>query len=118
MSTRSTLWAAVAAIVFAAITAAQPTDRTRAPTAAEAGLPAFNAYDANRDGRVSPSESASDAQLSGQFEGLDRDRSGDLDAAEFARFEGRAPARPAEPFDRPAPDDRLPPREPVPPPAR
>lgn len=115
MSRTSTLWAAVAAIAFAAVTAAQP-DRSRAPAAPGAGLPpTFGTYDMDRDGRITPPEASADPGLSGEFDALDRNRNGELDAAEFARFEGLPPSG-REPFERATPAEGLPPGETLPPP--
>lgn len=46
--------------------------------------------DKNSDGKVSKSEAASNKKLASQFDTLDTNKDGNLDKAEFARFEGSA----------------------------
>jgi hypothetical protein len=46
--------------------------------------------DKNSDGKVSRSEAASNKELSQQFDQLDRNKDGNLDKGEFAKFEGKA----------------------------
>lgn len=108
MSRHFTPWAAAVALVFTAAAAAQP-------AAPGAGLPpTFSTYDNDRDGRITPPEAAADPGLSGEFQALDGNRNGELDAAEFARFEGQPPSG-REPFDRQEPTGQLPAPETLPP---
>lgn len=46
--------------------------------------------DKNSDGKVSKAEAASNKKLASQFDSLDTNKDGNLDQAEFARFEGSA----------------------------
>ena len=46
--------------------------------------------DKNSDGKVSKSEAASNKKLASQFDSLDTNKDGNLDKAEFAKFEGSA----------------------------
>jgi hypothetical protein len=46
--------------------------------------------DKNSDGKVSKAEAAGNAKLAAQFDQLDANKDGNLDKAEFAKFEGSA----------------------------
>jgi hypothetical protein len=48
--------------------------------------------DKNSDGKISKSEAASDAKLAKQFDKLDANKDGNLDQAEFAKFEASGSA--------------------------
>ena len=58
-----------------------------APGATGEGKVTLEALDTNHDGKLSPSEAATNDALTAQFVHLDRDRDAHLNPAEFARFE-------------------------------
>ena len=49
--------------------------------------------DKNSDGKVSKAEAADNAKLAAQFDKLDNNHDGNLDKAEYAKFEGSAKAK-------------------------
>ena len=50
----------------------------------------LKSVDANKDGKVSKDEAAGNPQLADQFDKLDANHDGNLNQAEFAKFEGSA----------------------------
>jgi hypothetical protein len=54
---------------------------------ASSGSAAIERVDRNRDGKITKAEAKSDNELARQFGALDTNNSGELDSAEFARFE-------------------------------
>lgn len=68
-------------------TPAAPTKAPGPSTEADAGVPAMERLDGNRDGRITKAEAQGDPELARRFAELDVDNSGKLEQAEFARFE-------------------------------
>jgi len=79
---------AIATAVALAFSGAALTQGTGTTTPAATDPPStLGVLDANRDGSISLDEAGMNPRLVGQFMGLDQNRNGALEPAEFARFE-------------------------------